>query len=246
MTYRLRTGDLVGAEEAFAAGRPYFAAPEYHRHPGAAAHTFGTGALLAWMMGQPAEAQRRLGRCEALSEASSNPFDLAFSHFVAAELMLLDRDLQETLVHGEATLRLSEEHGFSGFAAMARAMLGRAEAELGRPAQGAARAREALLERPPQSAEMSMYFTWLAEAQVLAGDLEAALATLETAMTANPREVFFRPESLRLRGEIRRRMGDPAAAEADLRAAMAAARTIGAKVFYELAASDLGHIQSAA
>jgi hypothetical protein len=87
-----------------------------------------------------------------------------------------------------------------------------------------------------------MYLTWLADAQARDGALKAALETVEAALGANPEELYFRPESLRLRAALRRRSGDAEGAEGDLRIAMSAAKAMGAKPFHDWASADLAEL----
>jgi class 3 adenylate cyclase/tetratricopeptide (TPR) repeat protein len=245
MTTRYRIGELVGAEEAYAAGRPYFAQPEYNRGIGAAAHTFGTAALVAWVTGAAAESDRRIERALALGRASDSPFDLAYAHNMAAEVAAFSLDYEEADAQAHACLRISEEHGFPRFAALAHISLGRGLAQRGRPAEGLALIERGLEERGGAVAQITMYLTWLAEAQAQDGALDPALDTVETALNANPSELYFRPESLRLRAELRRRKGDKAGAEQDLRSAVGAAKAMGAKPFHDWALVDLAALPSA-
>ena len=66
--------------------------------------------------------------------------------------------------------------------------------------------------------------TWLAEAQALGGAPADGLRTIKEALTVNPEERYWRPETLRVRGEIRRRQSEEELAEADFRDAIALAR----------------------
>ena len=56
-----------------------------------------------------------------------------------------------------------------------------------------------------------------------------ALATIEKALQVNPAEVAWRPEAIRIRGELRQGLGHTEGAEADFRTAIALAQKIGAK-----------------
>ena len=76
----------------------------------------------------------------------------------------------------------------------------------------------------------------LAEAQVLDGKLDDAMATIEEALQSNPQEVVQRPEMLRVRGELRHKLGDLKDAETDLREAIGRLQKMGAK-FWELRAT---------
>src|SRR5262249_21221396 len=55
--------------------------------------------------------------------------------------------------------------------------------------------------------------------------------TLEQALQMNPDELVYRPETLRLRGELRLRQGQTELAEADFRDSLALAHNIGAKAW---------------
>jgi predicted ATPase len=71
----------------------------------------------------------------------------------------------------------------------------------------------------------------LAEAQALGGVLADGLRTLDEALTVNPDERFWRPETLRVRGGIRRQQGAEELAEADFNDAIALAREMSAKAW---------------
>lgn len=239
MTTRYRTGELIAAEEAYAAGRPYFTLPDYHRSPGGAAHTFGTGALVAWITGAAVEAEQRIGRALSLGRASNSPFDLAYAHNMAAEVAAFSLKFDEAESQARDCLRISEEHGFPRFAALAYISLGRALSVRDRAAEGLALIQRGLEERAGAGAQITMYLTWLADAQARDGALDLALETVEAALNANPAELYFRPESLRLRGALRLRKGDAEGSEQDLRGAVGAAKSMGAKPFHDWASADL-------
>ncbi len=63
--------------------------------------------------------------------------------------------------------------------------------------------------------------------------------------TINPPEIFFRPETLRLRGDLRRGVGRLAEAKADYEAALTFARSIGAEVLAARARASLFAIEGA-
>ena len=87
-----------------------------------------------------------------------------------------------------------------------------------------------------------VFLTWLAEAQALGGALAESLRTLVEALTVNPDERFWRPETLRVRGDIRRQQGEDELAEADFRAAIALAREMSAKAWELRAATSLARL----
>src|SRR5207245_7002043 len=71
----------------------------------------------------------------------------------------------------------------------------------------------------------------LAEAQEREGAIVDARETVEQALRANPHELVYRPETLRLRGELRLKQGQTELAEADFRDSIALAQKMGAKAW---------------
>jgi tetratricopeptide (TPR) repeat protein len=70
----------------------------------------------------------------------------------------------------------------------------------------------------------------LAEAQEREGLIADALETVEQSLEAKPKELlFYRPEALRLRGELRRKQGQMKLAESDFRESIALAQKMRAK-----------------
>jgi tetratricopeptide (TPR) repeat protein len=73
--------------------------------------------------------------------------------------------------------------------------------------------------------------TYLAAAHLSAGAIGDALETDDRALNLNPDEIVFRPETLRIRGELRLKQGNLQLAEADFRDSLAMARSMGAKAW---------------
>jgi tetratricopeptide (TPR) repeat protein len=83
----------------------------------------------------------------------------------------------------------------------------------------------------------------LAEAQEREGAITDALETVEHGLQANPRELlFYRPEALRLRGELRRKTGQHELAEADFRESIALAQKMSAKAWELRATTSLARL----
>ncbi len=68
------------------------------------------------------------------------------------------------------------------------------------------------------------------------------LATVEQALEANPSELVWRPENLRLRGALRLTQGQAELAEADFREAIALAQQLGAKAWELRATMSLARL----
>jgi predicted ATPase len=78
---------------------------------------------------------------------------------------------------------------------------------------------------------MTAYLSWIAVAQSLDGKMPEALETIEHALQVNPEELAWRPEAIRIRGELRCRLGQTDGAEVDFHDAFALAQKIGAKAW---------------
>jgi len=73
--------------------------------------------------------------------------------------------------------------------------------------------------------------TYLSDTQRRAGAIGDALETVEQALKFNPEHAVERPETLRIRGEVRLKQRDLQLAEADFRHSIAMARSMGAKAW---------------
>src|SRR6516165_11300430 len=136
------------------------------------------------------------------------------------------------------------EHGFRQVAWWVRMPHGWAQAQLGHPDEGASLIRDTLTPYRTIGSLflVPVFLTWLAEAQALGGALAESLRTLDEALTLNPDERFWRPETLRVRGDIRCKQGDEELAEADFRDAIALAREMSAKAWELRAATSLARL----
>src|SRR6185437_9793569 len=209
MTSLYRVGDLIGAENAYRTGVPYYEAPEFVRRPGVSAQTFGNAALIAWMLDDMYEARRRMASALARSLDTGHPYDLTFAQSMSAVFSVLASDMDTAETAAERSLALCQEHGFPQILPISRIVLGRARAGLGRSAEGIALIREGLDAMAEAGIRVAIteYLTLLAEAQAFDGALQFAVQSADEALKINPEELFFRPESLRLRGEFDLAMG---------------------------------------
>lgn len=241
LTSRYRIGDLVGAEDFFRQGEACFRLSRLVARAGFSAQAFGNAAQVAWLLGQADEAQARMGEALELSRGTRNPFDEAFARFMDSMLWLIMGRHEEAAAAGRASIDLSEAHGFRQFANVARITYGRALAGCGAPAEGirwietGLRQREAAQERTGEP----LFRCWLAQVLQATGDRDGALAAADEALRVNPQELAFRPTILQLRGDLRLARGEAETAESDYLEAMALARTMRAKVFYDEAVERL-------
>jgi predicted ATPase len=136
------------------------------------------------------------------------------------------------------------EHGFHQFGLGPRMAHGWAQAQVGHPDEGVVLIREALTAYRANGSLVSVptRLTWLAEAQALGGAVADGLRTIAEALSVNPTERYWLPETLRVRGDIRRRQGEEELAEADFRDAIALAREMSAKAWELRAATSLARL----
>jgi predicted ATPase/class 3 adenylate cyclase len=226
-------GDLVGAEENYIAGLKFFGDPSFRRTTaGLAIVAFGAASWTAWALGYPECARRREVEMIAVVDRS-NPFELAFSSFFSGYLRLLMSEYEEAEVLATRALQLSETHQLQYQAALSRCILGRAFAELGRANEGVGLIRNGLaglIETGTRSG-LTRYTAFLAAAQERDGAVAHALETVEQAIAISSDELWQRPETLRLRGELLLKLGHTKLAEAVFREAIALAQRMSARAW---------------
>jgi len=112
-------------------------------------------------------------------------------------------------------------------------VLGHARAQLGRAAHGISLVRQGIADLLEMGTRLgiSADITFLAAAQEKVGATDEALVTIEQALQVNPEELFYRPETFRLRGEIRVKLEQPEMAEADFRESIALAKKMNARAW---------------
>jgi tetratricopeptide (TPR) repeat protein len=230
---RYSRGDLAGVEKHFVAGEKFFDDPGLRQYPGATVSAFGFASLNALVLGRADIARARMARIAAPAKRDS-PFDAALAGYYASVLRVLLREYEQAEALAARALELSEKHQFQLLALHSRCVLGQTRAHLGRAAEGVVLIREGIAGLLEIGARLGLnnFTAHIAEAQARNGAIADALETVEQALQArNPN-----PETLRLRGELRLKLGQPDLGEADLREAMTLANRVGAK-FYALRAA---------
>ena len=224
-------GDLNGAEEHFANGLPFFGDPDLKQLPGTAqTAVFGVASWNAWMLGRIGLARKRI--TEMLEMVNmSNPFEEAVSCVFSALLQIFLRDYEAAERRAVRAFELSERHQFQQLGGNARIFLGYARAQLGHVDEGTALIRQGLSELVQTGVHLmrGQLMLFLAAAQEREGMTDDALATIDQAIKANSEEDVWRPEILRLRGELQLKLGLVELAEADFREALTLARSMSAK-----------------
>jgi class 3 adenylate cyclase/tetratricopeptide (TPR) repeat protein len=232
---RFYLGDFIEAEKHFARGRAFCEAADFlHIGPMVLVATLINGSWNASITGHADAARERVEPMRRVLEiAQRNPYVTATARVLTADLHTMLREFARAETLAEEALVSAEEHAFPDVATWARVPLGLARAELGRTAEGVVLLRRALAAASESGSRfrITLMLTYLAEAQALDGAVADALITIDDALRANPQELFFRPETLRVRAELRLRQGDSGLAEADFREAISLAQKMNAKAW---------------
>ena len=226
-------GDLDGAEKHFAAGLPFFGDPNLRQLPTAAAAAnvavFSVASWNAWLLGRIGLARERIGEM-ARTTNQNDPFEEAGLKQFTAFIRILLGEYNAAETAAARALEICEKHQFPQVAATTRANLGYAQVQLGRVAEGMALIRQGLSELVHIGVHLysGLLMLFLAAAQQRGGMTGDALVTVEQALAASQGR-WWRPEILRLRGELRLKQGLVELAEADFREALTLARSMSAK-----------------
>jgi tetratricopeptide (TPR) repeat protein len=238
---RFYIGDLPGAEEYFVSGEPCLSDRGLRRYV-TATMTISYAGWNAGIMGRAEEARARMRRAVATIEDDAYAKEIV--QLISSYLHVMLREPEQAAVLAAQAIATADEHGFRYTGWLVRIYHGWAQAQLGHPEEGTSLIREALASCRADGSLLGvpLYLTLLAEAQVMGGALAESLRTLDEALNFNPDERFWRPETLQVRGEIRRRQGEAELAEADFRDAIALAREMSAKAWELRAATSLARL----
>jgi tetratricopeptide (TPR) repeat protein len=226
-------GDHAGAEDHFAAALKFIDDPVFRQYPtGNVIGVFGWASWNAWILGRADVARERLAKMRAAVNPA-NPHDPAWADILGAILHALLRENETVEALATHALDLCEKHRFPNEAAHSRCFIGHARAQLGHAADGIALMRWGIdtLIQVGNRIGVPRYMTYLADAQHRAGTIGDALETIEQAFNFNSEDASCRPETIRIRGELRLKEGQTELAEADFRDSIAMARGAGAKAW---------------
>jgi tetratricopeptide (TPR) repeat protein len=236
-------GDLAGVERHFSTGLKFFNDPGSRISNGPFVPSFAYASWNAWILGRADVARQREAQMMA-GVNSNDPYNVAYSQALASRLRLCKREYEQAESLAARALELSEKSKFPYPAALCRCVLGRARAQLRHMDKATALIRDGMdrLLKIGSRFGISSYMAYLAEAQEDEGALVEALETLEQALRANPNELVYRPEILRLRGELRLKQEQTELAEGDFRDSIALAQKIGAKAWELRATMSLARL----
>jgi DNA-binding winged helix-turn-helix (wHTH) protein/tetratricopeptide (TPR) repeat protein len=238
---RFYIGDLLGAEDHFISSQAFLSDRDLRRYF-VATWTLSTAGFNAWIMGRADEARARMRR--ALATIEDDAFARIIVEWSSSFLHVMLREPEQAATLAAQAIATAGEHGFRQFGLGPRMAHGWVQAQLGHADEGAVLIGEALTAYRVNGSLVSVptRLTWLAEAQALGGAAADGLRTVAEALSVNPDERYWLPETLRVRGDIRRRQGEEELAEADLRDAIAMAREMSAKAWELRAATSLAQL----
>jgi len=237
-------GDLSGVEEHFTTGLAFFDDPGFRElHTAVVVNALGTASLNAWTLGLSDVARKREVQMMAAANGKS-PYELALSRVYAAQLRVYMREYDQAAALAARALELSEKHQLRILSALSRCLLGEARAQLGHTPESIRLIQQGIhdLLETGSSVSTNEFTAYLAAVQEHEGAILDALATVEQALQTNPDELVYRPETFRLRGELRLKQGQTELAEADFREAISLAQKMSANAWELRATTSLARL----
>ena len=204
-------------------------------------------ALTLWVLGEPDQARRLADQAVAQAAEGGHVPTLAYVRTFALSLALLQGDAERAQALGDTLVRLCSEHGLTHLAYASTYRLS-ARWRLGKQRDGLREMRRAIEHLRGRGARLGLprFLTILAEMETQAGEVEAALTSIDSALAEAARsgESWYDAETHRARGEalLRRGPADLGAAEAAFRRAAAIAERQGARGFALRAARSLASL----
>jgi class 3 adenylate cyclase/predicted ATPase len=244
----VRSGELTRTISHIRGGLALYD-PEKHRHhaltygghdPGVCGKGFN--ALVLWALGYPDQAAASASEGIALAEALGHMPSLLHSLWFAGAFHCVRRDSIAARDCGERLLELGREHKLVQYRETGAILHGWAVADLGDREKGLAELRSAIATYGEITSFMlDLFSALLTEAELAANNFEEAAAVEKV---DNIKLVWWRPELLRLRGELQRSApnGDRAAAESSYLEAIAAAKGQEARSLELRAATGLARL----
>jgi predicted ATPase len=189
-----------------------------------------------WHLGYPDKALRFMDEALELARRLNDPFGRMFAHFGASLLHRLFGDWPQMLQASEHYLSIARAFEFPLGIATAKIFIAYSRAKMGEVEAAVEQIKDGLAELFSAEFHESvwMLLSCLAEVQSLSGEINQAKTTIEQALQATPEEFLWRPELLRLRGELHLQSERESEtlikeAEQDFRAAIDAACAMSAK-----------------
>jgi len=200
--------------------------------------------LVLWNLGSGDQGRAKIREAISLSERLKSPACMTASLSNASGFYMGLREPGPVREAAERLSTLASEQKLTQFVASGSVYRGWAMAEQGRTDEGIALIRHGVDSALTLGNRLGLPRSLIAlsEAQVLAGQMEEALATIEQALSAVGEQQIFLPYVLWRRGDLHLRRGDETMAAGDFREAIAVARRIGSKAFELRATTSLARL----
>ena len=242
---RFYSGDLAGMEEQFALWRNYQEATraEGNSRVVGLVIVLATAALAAWSMGRIRLARDRMAEAVAMAATSKDPFALMVGKSMESILFRNLREPEAALAAAKQSTSIAEENSLR-FNMDVSSLTTWAIANLGDPAEAMDLVRREIADSTNTRSMISLtsgLFVY-SELQAMAGMHDEAMDSIQTALSPENQDQSFRPELIRIRGELWSRRGDHRAAEADFRAALKRSKQMRAKMLELRAATSLARL----
>lgn len=234
------TGDLAGVDHHYARLLPLAEEVGRRQPPGNLVSAHGIAAMAAAMRGDQTAAETRIATALAFAAETGHAYDQAMALHYECQLRSAQYRNVEAMAAASALMAWADAHGFAYLAALAGGVAAWVRGVAGEPDQ--ARQLRAIVDGQIAAGSriaVTKQLNRLGEVELAAGDVAAAAATAERALTFNDQERVYRSASLALVARVAAAGGHHAEAEADFRAAMAEAEAIGAHAEAEFAAAGL-------
>ena len=159
-----------------------------------------------WFLGYPDQSLARVSEALALAQELSQPYSVAFAHYMTSVVHLLRGDPVHALESAERSLEMSREQRFSLYVLLSTISRGRALGELARLQEAMTEIQTGITEgrRTGVGFMLPMMWSWLADVHARSGDHEAAALVVEQALrdTSEATGRSWEPELHRQRAEI--------------------------------------------
>jgi class 3 adenylate cyclase len=243
-------GDLAGARQHYALAFNLYREEDFRGYFGRI--NPGIGALSwsgpnEWQLGCADRALRFTDDALEMARRLNDPFSVTLALNVGNQVQSLRGNFKPVLKNLDEIESISKTSGFPLWTTIAKIHRAYARARLGEIDTNALkRIREGLAELDGINFYLarSRFLAFLCETQILLGAFDDAFAILEQPLQNNPDDQIYRPELLRLHGELRLKHKQRELAEADFREAIALAQSLEAKGWQLRATTSLARLLS--
>ena len=138
-----------------------------------------------WLLGYPDQSLSRVSEALSLAKGLSQPYTIAFAHYMTSVVHLLRGDPDRALASAEESLEMSREQRFSLYETLSMISRGRALGELGRLGEAKTEIKRGIDEarRSGVGFMLPMMESWRADIHAQSGDNEAALSIVEQTLS---------------------------------------------------------------